>query len=307
MSYPLKATKTLLTVVYIAVLLLYSYARGVSSRLKRGEAADERAAEIRHLREHGYVVLEGYYSEEKIQRMLRTAGDNMDDGYGDYDHIDGEAYFRRPAPDQEVDGGVFRVYGAQGVNADYLGFRDDPVLVNIVERAFHIPITCNASVLQKNQPLGSETAGFHVDTYAPKQFKAFLFLTDVPNEECGPLAIIPGSHRWFLRQMTNYLVQGLKGLQDTGAFDRLSDAELRSARLFTVKRGTVVIAIQQAIHRGWPLRIGPRFVLVNYYIERLSEKTPGYHINKRLGYKYDFADLPSRTSRTAGQLEEQPQ
>jgi hypothetical protein len=279
--------KTLLTVLYIGGLSLYSAVRGLYLRVfSLSEPGGVYRGKITELRNNGCVVFESYYSSEEVEEMKVIAENHMQDEYGDYDHVNQMSYFRRPLDGQESDGGVFRMFGFNEIDLRPASFFTDPVLKEIIEKAFHTKIVSHAALLQKNQPVGSETRGFHVDMYAPKQFKAFLFLTDVVDERHGPLAIIKQSHKWHLRRYANFIRRGLRNLTDVSSFDDLNDRELSAAQLFTVKKGTVVIASQQAVHRGWPLQVGPRYVMVNYFVEKLSQSTPGYRINRRIGYRY---------------------
>jgi hypothetical protein len=279
--------KTLLTVVYMSFLSLYSAVRGLFLRVFSVLGPEGNySGKIAELRNNGCVVLESYYSPEEVEEMKGLAEDYMRDEYGDYDHLNRMAYFRRPLDGQEADGGVFRLFGFSEIDPRAASFFADPIIKGIIEKAFHTKIISNAALLQKNQPFGSETRGFHVDMYAPKQFKAFLFLTDVVDERHGPLTVIKQSHKWHVRRYANFIRRGLCNLKDVSSFDDLNEKELSAAQLFTVKKGTVILATQQAVHRGWPLQVGPRYVMVNYFVEKLSRFTPGYHINKRLGYRY---------------------
>lgn len=287
MQYVLNVTKALLSIIYICALDLFSLLRGCLLRMgSEFPAVNVTEEQVRHLREKGYLLLEDYYSLEQVDQIMEMAQVHMQEGYGDFDHINGHSYYRCPEESQDSDGGVFRLFSADLLQEEAHAFREDPSIIALLERAFSTRISCNASVLQKNLPVGSETRGFHVDMYAPKQFKAFLFLTDVLAEEQGPYAIIEGSHRWRWRHCVNFLRRGIAGDRDVTSFAELGPADLQNLRLFKVRKGTVVIATQQAIHRGWPLVDGLRFALVNYYIERLPEHTPGYRINNRLGYRY---------------------
>ena len=294
MRYVLQAVKTLLSVAYIGVLDFYSLVRGAFYRPSERVRAD--AVElVRQLRERGFIVLEDYYSAEQVDGILAMARTYMQDEFGDFDHINREAYYRCPEAGQSVDGGVFRLFAPGALEEATCFFADDAYLVDLIENAYRTRIVRNGCVVQRNLPVGSETRSFHVDMYAPKQFKAFLFLTDVLDESQGPYAVIEGSHRWRWRQCWNFLTRGLAAKHDLTSFSQLRSADLQRAHLFKVRRGTVVLATQQAIHRGWPLTVGERFALVNYYVEQMPSGLPGYRVNRRLGYRYADAQGAERT------------
>jgi hypothetical protein len=128
--------------------------------------------------------------------------------------------------------------------------------------------------------------------YAPREFKAFLFLTDVTEDRQGPYALLRGSHRWRWRRLGNFLRRGLRDRHPVTSIEDLSAGELAALEKVHVRRGSVVLSIQQAIHRGWPLAAGKRLAVVNYYYEKLRPREPDFEEGRHLGYRYKAVRAP---------------
>lgn len=281
--------KTLATFAYILALDSYTGARGLALRARRGASPPEVEDLAGRLRRDGFVIIEDYLRPEEVGQVAAAVGEYLGEDYGDYDHVNKVSYFRRPLPDQVDDGGVFRLFGAHALHPLARRFREDPRLIEIIERAFHTRLRCAATLVQENLPVGTETRDFHLDMYAPREFKAFLFLTDVTEDQHGPYAVLRGSHRWRWRRLANYLARGLRELHPVTSVEDLTPAELGTLVKFRVRRGSVVLSIQQAIHRGWPLRVGKRQAVVNYYYEKLRSREPDFDEGRRLGYRHQGA------------------
>lgn len=285
--------KTLATFGYIVFLEIFSQARGLFLRMGNRERSRPELEEwAKRMRADGFVILEDYFGPEEVAQIVSVAEGHMQEEMGDYDHANRISYFRVPLPDQSDDGGVFRLFGAHALHPAILRFRQDAKLIAIIEKAFHTRLRCAATLIQENLPIGAETRGFHLDMYAPREFKAFLFLTDVTEDHHGPYAVLRGSHRWRWRRLANYLARGLRGQHPVTSVENLTPAELGTLEKFRVRRGSVVLSIQQAIHRGWPLEVGKRQVVVNYYYEKLRSREPDFEEGRRLGYRYKEGAAP---------------
>jgi len=282
-----RTLKVLATFGYILVLALYSAVRGVCYRMtRRTRLPADLDQAVRRLREDGFAILEDYCPPAQVERIARVVEAHMREEMGDYDHTNKVSYYRCPLSEQVWDGGVYRLFGVHALDPAILQFRRDPVLKGIIEQAFHTVVTCQVTMAQENLPQGAETRGFHLDMYAPLEFKAFLFLTDVTEDRHGPYTILKGSHRWHRRRLLNYLVRGLGGRDPVSTVDNLSAEELAAQVKFKVSKGSVVLSIQQAIHRGWPHTEGKRLAVVNYYYEKIRPGSPDFEEHNRLGYRY---------------------
>lgn len=135
-----------------------------------------------------------------------------------------------------------------------------------------------ANVLKPNLGNLGSGGGWHRDTRYSNQFKAFIFLTDV-TEENGPLTYIRGSHTYdSIRLLNEY-----PGLENNRF--RFSDKDVQMAAKelkldivnLCVPAGTICVANTRGIHRGAPITSGTRIALTNYYF---SGAVPDFASNK---------------------------
>ena len=94
---------------------------------------------------------------------------------------------------------------------------------------------------------GSETRGYHVDAYTA-EFKAFCYLTDVPDRSWGPYSYVKGSHRPDWRRFLNHRLAQARGGPPTDVFHYEREAVVDVLG----ERGTLAIADQRGVHRGLP-------------------------------------------------------
>ena len=275
--------KILLTAGYMLALGFYAVLKGFVHRPPL--LSDEHRRLARHLREKGYVLLENFYDDVEVEGLRQSLGKYMAEDIGDYDHINRVSYFRRPPDGSPWDGGVYRLWRADAIHPLIERFRRDSKIKGILEAAFRNRMICFTSIVQKNLPSGSTTRGFHIDIYAPREFKAFLFLSDVADESAGPYGLLCGSHRWRIKRYLNYLWRGLTNRNPVTDVS-VSSKEMRRLEMFKVRKGSVVISCQQAIHRGLPLLSGDRWAVVNYYIEAMRPGVVDFPDDNRLGYRY---------------------
>jgi ectoine hydroxylase-related dioxygenase (phytanoyl-CoA dioxygenase family) len=285
-----KSVRTIAVAANIVLIETYMLLRKAAYRVKgrRMTAGDDRDL-ARSLREDGYVVLENYFDKDQVAEICGAIDNCMLDRQGDYDHINRVSYYRRPQENQRWDGGVYRFYGAHEIHELIRFFRRDQRLKGIVEEAFSTEVSCAVTMVQENLPEGIETRGFHIDMYAPLECKAFLFLTDVDRDEQGPFTIIKGSHRRFWWRLFNYLSRGLRDAEPVTTVEHVGEDDLQNLVKVMVKRGSVVLSCQQAVHRGWAHDTDRRIALVNYYTAKMLGTTPEFDDDNRLGYRYENA------------------
>lgn len=105
----------------------------------------------------------------------------------------------------------------------------------------------------------TDTRDFHADTYSGK-FKAFVYLTNVPDKSYGPFSYIPGTQKMStLKQTSTSLVNKVKGDPSTDAVFYDEDEAIHC----TAPKGTLIVANQAGYHRGTPQEKGQTRVLVN--------------------------------------------
>lgn len=101
------------------------------------------------------------------------------------------------------------------------------------------------------------TRGLHVDSYSRKQFKVFVYLTDVLSLDDGPYCYAPTSHRLEGMEEANRRLADAFGLSKTDV--RLCPPELPLPLL--APRGTIIVSDQGGAHRGFPQIPGSRRIL----------------------------------------------
>jgi hypothetical protein len=108
---------------------------------------------------------------------------------------------------------------------------------------------------------------FHFDTWHPN-VKAFLYLTDV-DDSCGPFRYLVGSHRpaaWRRKREIEFESEGWDGSWGhffPGEVDYLKRTHGFEERVYAAKAGTLIIGDYRGLHRGTPLQVGGRRVLLN--------------------------------------------
>jgi hypothetical protein len=111
------------------------------------------------------------------------------------------------------------------------------------------------------------TRGYHFDSYN-SQYKAFVYLTDVPDESYGPYSYIKGSHKKsYPRRRFEGLINKTRGNKPTAAIPMFYDDD--DIVKFTAPKGTLIISDQTGYHRGIPQDEGrARMLVANSYTSK---------------------------------------
>lgn len=155
-----------------------------------------------------------------------------------------------------------------------------PILANIKsegERLFasevgrppaHAFIMIN-DIEPSRSPSGSG-GGWHLDSYK-KQYKFFVYLTDVDSEANGAFAFFPQTHSWWFRAYALAKRVLRKSV-------RYSDSEIATLKnlgqRYTAvigKRGTNFFLDTSYLHRGLPIRTGRRLLATLYMFEDMPD------------------------------------
>ncbi len=111
----------------------------------------------------------------------------------------------------------------------------------------------------------SNTRVYHADSLGVTQFKAFIYLTDVPDLSYGPYCFVKKSHRFHIKKYINLFVNFFNNYPITDM--RLYNKENETPMI--AKRGTLVVSNQNGFHRGIPQEKGKeRMILVFNFIKR---------------------------------------
>ena len=94
----------------------------------------------------------------------------------------------------------------------------------------------------------SDPRSYHLDSIGSGQYKAFIYLTDVPDASWGPYSYIAGSHRFHPIRYYNLFKNFAKGYPMKDMRSYMKSRE----KIFTAPKGTLLISSQDGMHRGQP-------------------------------------------------------
>jgi len=123
-------------------------------------------------------------------------------------------------------------------------------------------VVIKTCTLQVDDPDTKTKRSWHTDKNPPPNFKAFVYLTDVENENQGPYCAIKGSHRWKYRRILNVIFNLLTNSP------KLTDMHHMVGNRndhYLAKKGTLVLSTQTLFHRGSPMHSEKtRYMLITY-------------------------------------------
>lgn len=219
--------------------------------------SDSRQAEIaEQIRTDGVAVLPDYFLPQKCDALIAEIS-RLTSG--------SEAHIWQDDTQSDT-----RVYGSHLYSEAIKEYYDDPFLAEIGERYLNSELinshTLGARLIAKESNLGSG-GGWHRDSVFRTQYKSIVYLTDV-TERNGPFEYLLGSHRKSTI-LTSIRRNGFSSHQNRISNEQVADVlkthpELKS-KVFTAKRGTVVLVDTSGIHRGQPIQEGERYSLTNYF------------------------------------------
>jgi hypothetical protein len=213
---------------------------------------------LRRLLRDGVVVVDQHWPRAEalaLRDELLThlaSGRNVDFPGGAYSRFwDGRAY----------DQGVRRIYHVDRLVHRLTGFRHDPFVLKLAHAYYGAPFHSGALVYQHNLQSNRHTRSYHVDVFG-KEFKAFLYLDDVTDEN-GPFTYLKGTHRSHLTRLRRQMTARPGMLPTSFSQEDLGRLVNREVRVCG-PAGTLILADVRGIHRGSPQIERDRSVLVNY-------------------------------------------
>ncbi len=227
--------------------------------------------------QQGYEVFENFLDPETCDSLH-----NAFDGYL-YDSLPAEesgAYVveRKYQPLDNYDKQVYQlmnIHQLDGMSEICDSIR--PKLEGLLQERIGKPVYCNSFTLQRDFPDDQTKRPYHNDGYFVA-FKAFVYLTDVPERKNGPYTVVPGSHKHFFRKLYcifNNAKRGNKRHDDL--FQAYDD---KNAVTFCGKKGTMILSTQTLAHKGWQGHTeGARDVMVVYiHLTPTTEWTLGKNL-----------------------------
>jgi len=146
--------------------------------------------------------------------------------------------------------------------SDKLGDEFMNKLSNTFEENLGEEVVIKTCTLQVDDPDTKTKRSWHTDKNPPPNFKAFVYLTDVQNEQQGPYCAIKGSHRWKYRRIFNVMINLItKSPKLTDMHHMVGNRNDH----YLAKKGTLVLSTQTLFHRGSPMHSEKtRFMLITY-------------------------------------------
>lgn len=213
---------------------------------------------VKTLNERGYVVLEGYFTEEQcaavrneIDKLLKIQQGNVET----YDH-----------------NADHRLFGANNASAliNDLFWQDE--LLRSVRDCYYehddiVGCTMAARIDAKPNNSGSG-GGWHRDMIYGRQIKSIAYFSDVEMKH-GPFQYLENSHK------KSSILETIAKLDFDAYHNRFTEEEITQIQAigdyatttFTGKAGTLLLADTTSIHRGMPIQEGSRYALTNYWFE----------------------------------------
>ncbi len=128
------------------------------------------------------------------------------------------------------------------------------ILQNITGQEI-IPIKVNAYL---NRGI-KNTRMYHVDNTQPVIYKAFIYLTDVPNTDYGPYSFVKRSHRFSGAIYWNLFMNMFRPSLNSTDMPVYNKRQVMHA---IGKKGDLIISNQNGIHRGLPQKDGKKRVVL---------------------------------------------
>lgn len=243
---------------------LRKYRRFLQWRFSEKTTDIETKSAASELREEGIVIEEDYFTAEQCEEIRAKIDELIEGDRGDAlyvihgddfddDETDGAIVIERGG---DYDVGMIDIRHLDRSFPELSETKNDPHISDIVQGAGgeeYEPKILHAYV---NKSV-TDTRRNHWDTQDDPHYKAFIYLTDVPDESYGPYRFARKSHRSVVKRFVNNVV---------GAIAKWPGGDARL--LFQTKpvlgeKGTLVVSNQAGVHRGTPQKEGKeRYVLV---------------------------------------------
>jgi|SRR5690554_547531 len=215
---------------------------------------------LAELNKNGVTVIPNYYSDEKCDTIASQIdslliNDNVN-VWTDNTHSDQ------------------RIYASHRHSSLIKEFYEDKYLEEIGEAYLKCPIinshTLGARLTYKEKNLGSG-GGWHRDSVYIPQYKSIIYLSEV-KEDNGPFEFLLGSHK-NSSIYKSILANNFKAHHNRFTEKQLADfmekqKGIYQSKVFTAKKGSLILVDTSGIHRGTPIENGKRYALTNYYIQK---------------------------------------
>lgn len=235
---------------------------GVTSQLEEdpGALGSELAA-------NGVVFVEGYLDPEtcddikaRVDEMVENDEiEEADESMSGSEKVAaGRTLLDRRGGTWDWDEGMLDIFNIDESIPATAEVKNDEFIHDVIYQASSTEYTTQNTNIYYNRSV-TNTRGYHFDSYS-EQYKAFVYLTDVPDESYGPYSYIEGSHNrsWFRRKAEG-MINRARGTHQTNALWFDED----DIHTFTAPKGTLIISDQTGYHRGIPQEEGKERMLIS--------------------------------------------
>jgi hypothetical protein len=228
----------------------------------------------------GIVVIENYLSPERCDAIKGQIDVLVDDFRKNVNHggvkgtKDGQDIFKstetvidvRDSFDgtQRYDVGMVDIFNIDATVSELSEIRNDKRVRDIITEAAGADCISQNMNCYLSQSV-TNTRVHHVDSFGSSdvlQFKAFVYLTDVSDEGCGPYSYVKRSHLAVCSPYVNLAANLINGRP-------LTDMRIHNKRNLVkllAPKGTLIISNQYGFHGGLPQSAGSeRVMLVNNF------------------------------------------
>jgi len=234
----------------------YEQMREMMNKKPLSEVSPEQKQLLSELKQNGVIVLPNYYTEDRCNEIITHIDKMIDDDSINvqYDGVKSDA----------------RVFASHRYSETIKEFHTDPFLRQVGEAYSGCELinshTLGAKLTAQKNNLGSG-GGWHRDSVYQTQYKSIVYLTDV-DEDHGPFEYILGSHD------KESVLKSIKENGFSAHHNRFTEEEIEaflksnpnySSKVFTAKKGSVILVDTCGVHRGTPIATGNRYALTNYY------------------------------------------
>lgn len=219
----------------------------------------------KYLSRDGIVIAEDYVEESTCNEIRKKIESRLSEGmktsepgmnYADL------ASAGEPIVDQrsgDRDDGMLDIFNMDLAVPQLKNLKEDEFIQDVISKAAQEQYTADNLNIYINRSV-MNTRDYHSDTYAGK-YKAFIYLTDVPDESYGPFSYVQESHRPSIvrrrfRSIVNKLFRDVPS--SNAVIYSKSDVET-----CTAPKGTLIIGNQAGLHRGIPQEKGKERILVS--------------------------------------------
>jgi hypothetical protein len=216
------------------------------------------------LNRDGIASVPGYLDAARCDR-IRAAIDAIVDGVEQSgSHASGAVIdVRRPHDGREdYDTGMIDIRHIDRAIPEIAEVFAAPMIVDAIAEACGRPVRCQNCNTLVNRSVVNPRA-YHSDSTGIVQFKAFIYLTDVPDTSYGPYCYVKGTHRLRWDKYANFAMNWWTGrpITDMRTHDESQEVQM------TAPRGTLIVSNQNGFHRGWPQQPGrSRCMILGNYV-----------------------------------------